>query len=160
MLTREPWSGRRAAGATQIPLPAPSIPQAAFTPSSTVVGTQTPNSVQYFCIKLRQTKKKTQLYLVAIISAVEMKRGKKGKKKGSEAAEFTILTATGRHGKYHAALSPSLPRQRRGLRAGRTSHGPGGFAVYRGTGSCREPGPALLTGQAQRASHFLWIPLR
>lgn len=125
-----------------------------------------PNSVQYFCIKLRPKKKKQKTnqqktpYLVAIISAVEMKGGGKTKKnkKGNEAAEFTILTATGRSGKYRAALSPPLARQRRGLKARITSHSPRGFAVYRGTGSCREPGPALLTGQAASVAFFgsLW----
>lgn len=55
---------------------------------------------------------------------------------------------------------PFPPEAEEGAEGQGHSHSPGGFAVYRGTGSCREPGPALLTGQAQRASHFLWIPLR
>lgn len=53
-----------------------------------------PSFVQYFCIKLLKNK------TVAMICAVEMKVFFFFlKKKASEAAGFTILTATGRSGK-------------------------------------------------------------
>lgn len=77
MLTREPWhrivaEGRRSSvGPTSRPIHPPQAARRgtpAFAPGLLCGQWSDPSSVQYFCIKTKQTK----INLVAVISAVEM----------------------------------------------------------------------------------------
>lgn len=120
--------------------------------------------MQYFCIKLIQTnkQKRKKINLVAIISAVEMKEKKK------EAVRQQDVQFNSSWEKWEVTCNPKpFPPEAEALPAGERADGRLHFArpqrlccLQRHWKLRCEPGPALFKGHAQRASHFLWIPLR